>query len=380
MNKIPIFYYHSIAPQKDLLWYKSYLTYELEYFEDFLKYLKLSNFQFLTLDEYFAFRNDPLCKRRKMICLTFDDGYLDNYVFVYPLLKKYNAKGTIFISPDYVQQGGQIRPNLEDVWSGKILENELQTLGFLNWNEMMLMEQSGIIDIQSHTMTHTKHFISDKIREFHNPNANYLYPIVNVFPETKSTYITNSAFKELIPYGTPFFEEGSAIINRKVTLNPKFQLECQLLLKNYDWNNYLFNECYAIIKSIYEEYKKNETLIVSFETQLEYEVRVKWEIGQSKRIIEEKLGKKVYHICWPHGDYNEFCHQIAKEEGYMSSHIVLKRGEINMFEDRFDRTGSGVVKNNHNLTLWKAKYKLGSYRDIWPYNWISFIYSKLANG
>lgn len=350
------------------------------YFEDFLKYLKSANYDFLFLDEYFALRNDSAVKNKKMICLTFDDGYLDNYVFVYPLLKKYKAKGTIFVSPEYVQDSRPIRPTLEDVWSGKISQNELHTLGFLSWDEMLLMENSGVINIQSHTMTHTKYFVSGRIREFHHPHADYLYPISNIFPEKKPNYITDTEFNKLIPFGAPFFEEKSALIARKVTINPLFQEECVALLNSTNWDNYQFSHCIKVIKTLYEKYQSEDNLISHIETQKEYEARVIWEIRSSKRILEKRLKTKINHICWPHGDYNDFCHQTARDEGYQSSHIVLKTWEKNNLEDRFDRTGSGIIKQNRFFTLWKARYKVGAYRNVCPYNWIWFFYSNIVYG
>jgi len=253
-------------------------------------------------------------------------------------------------------------------------------LGFLNWDELILMGQSGYVDIQSHTMTHTKYFVSNKIREFHHPKADYLYPVSNIYPEKKPYYFTDIEFKKLLPFGTPFFEEKSALIARRVTINPMFENECILSLENYNWNKYNYFQCFNLIKDIYEKYNKENRLILSIETEQEYETRVRWEIGESKRILEERLNKKVNHICWPHGDYNDFCHQVAKDEGYQSSPIVLNTWEKNRLKDRFDRTGSGVVGGNRFLTLWKARYKVGAYRKVFPYNWIWFLYSKIMYG
>ncbi len=379
MSNIPVFYYHSIAPVKDKGWYKSYLTMELKYFEDFLKYLFKKRYEFLFLDEYFEYKTKNCFKTKKIICLTFDDGYLDNFVYVYPLLKKYNAKGTIFVSPEYVQKETQIRPTLEDLWDGKVKEEELMSSGFVNWNEMLKMEESKVVEIQSHTMTHTKYFASDKIREFHHPKSNYLNPISNLFPERKPYYILDKEFKHLLPYGTPFFEEKSAMISRRVYINEEFNKECISLLSKYDFNHYNFEDCFEKIKETYENYKKKEALITHIESSADYEKRIRWEISESKRLIENHLNKKINHICWPHGDYNNLCHEIAREVGYKSSHIVLKRGEKNIYNDRFDRTGSNVVRKNRFLTLFKAKYKLGSYTGKWPYSQFKKIYSVFSN-
>jgi peptidoglycan/xylan/chitin deacetylase (PgdA/CDA1 family) len=379
--RIPVFIYHSVAPAKNPAWYKSeYLTYPLEFFIDLLNYLHRSKYEFLFLDEYFNLRNSNQTNGRKFICLTFDDGYLDNYVYVFPYLKKYNAKATIFISPDFVEKNDVTRPTIEEVWKGNLPVEKLDASGFLSWPEMREMERSGLVDIQSHTVTHTKYFSSDRIREFHHPKSNYLYPISNEFPERKSTYITDKDFICLLPFGTPFFEERSSLISRKITINPEFSKECVLHLKDHDWNHYDTAACFAKIDKIYCSYKQSGILIVSEESEEQYRSRVRDEIVQSKKIIEKNLNKTVLHCCWPHGDYNDFCHATAREAGYQSSAVILGDGETNLYPDRFDRTGSGSILNNRTLTRLKAIYKINGYRSVPPYSWIMQAHYKISNG
>lgn len=67
----------------------------------------------------------------KPVILTFDDGYEDNYSELFPLLKKYGVKATIFIITDYMGY-----PNK------------------MNWEQIQEMSLSGLVSIQSHTATH----------------------------------------------------------------------------------------------------------------------------------------------------------------------------------------------------------------------------------
>ena len=127
-------------------------------------------------------------------------------------------------------------------------------------------------------------------------------------------------------------------------------------------------------KQVYDLYRSKDKLIIHRETEDEYLARIRFEISESKRILESRLNKIVNHICWPHGDYNDNCHATAIECGYRSSHIVLKNGEKNLYPDRFDRTGSSMVRGNRILSLWKAIYKLESYRRKRPYFWLKKIY------
>ena len=48
------------------------------------------------------------------VVLTFDDGYLDNWVAVMPLLRKYGQKAIIFMSTDFIDPTSQSRPTLDE--------------------------------------------------------------------------------------------------------------------------------------------------------------------------------------------------------------------------------------------------------------------------
>ena len=172
--EIPIIYFHSIAPQQNPDWVRKGLTLELRYFEDFLEYLKRNRWETLFFDEYLHIRKSGEKPGKKVCCLSFDDGYLDNFIYAYPLLKKQGFKATIFVSPEFIDHKRSVSKTLEDVWNGSATSKEIDKWGFLTWEEMRIMQQSGVMDIHSHTMTHTKYFISDDIVTFHHPGDDCL--------------------------------------------------------------------------------------------------------------------------------------------------------------------------------------------------------------
>ena len=68
----------------------------------------------------------------KPVILTYDDGYVDNYVDLFPILQKYNVKATIFLVTATIDN------NPNSLTSEQIKE----------------MAQSGLVSFQSHTVTH----------------------------------------------------------------------------------------------------------------------------------------------------------------------------------------------------------------------------------
>lgn len=114
-------------------------------FENQIRYLKENNFNVITFDDL----KECLDKNQiqsKSIILTFDDGYRDNYLKAFPILKKYNLPATVFVSTGLA--GENRRPNM------------------LDWSEMKEMHASGLIDIEPHTVSHPKltHLAIEKAR------------------------------------------------------------------------------------------------------------------------------------------------------------------------------------------------------------------------
>lgn len=84
--------YHGVC-QKDHTRFNNIFL-RLKTFEEHLQYYK-KYFHVVTLDEYYKrkFRDD-----RFNICISFDDGYENNYNYVLPLLEKYELPAVFFVT------------------------------------------------------------------------------------------------------------------------------------------------------------------------------------------------------------------------------------------------------------------------------------------
>ena len=91
--------------------------------------------QYLTENGYTPIWFEDLARVdeiEKPVLLTFDDGYVDNYTELFPLLQKYDVKATIFVI------AGTVDWNPNNLTSAQIKE----------------MSDSCLVSIQSHTQTH----------------------------------------------------------------------------------------------------------------------------------------------------------------------------------------------------------------------------------
>jgi peptidoglycan/xylan/chitin deacetylase (PgdA/CDA1 family) len=83
------------------------------------------------------------------VFLTFDDGFLDNYETVLPLLRQYDARAFVFVLPPIVDEGGPLN------WP----EVSLDLAAFPNamrsvtWEMLGEMKEGGF-EVGSHTLSH----------------------------------------------------------------------------------------------------------------------------------------------------------------------------------------------------------------------------------
>lgn len=319
--RVPVVMLHSVSVGNHP-WAKSFLSELYDEFVRKLKWLKRHGYQAIHLQDLYEYMSSGKGLPRKPVVLTFDDGYLDNWVTVYPTLKRYDFKGTIFVNSDFVDPDSGIRANLEDVWRGDINIQEIEELGYLSWDEMRAMEQSGVMDIQSHSKTHTWYFSGEKIIDFHHPGDQNKYPWLtwNARPEKKYKWITTD-HESFMPYGYPVFEFGRSLGVRRYIENNEF---CQAMagyvsqqkkgfFDDPRWRRRLL--AYA------DEYRRNHNANGRYETDREYKDRLKAELTESKNILEQNLGKRIDFLCWPGGAYTQEALDAAYETGYCASTV-----------------------------------------------------------
>lgn len=68
-------------------------------FERQIAWMVKKGYKFFTLTEICALK-ESVNLPKKAVCITFDDGYADNFTNAYPVLKHFGAKATIFLLPN----------------------------------------------------------------------------------------------------------------------------------------------------------------------------------------------------------------------------------------------------------------------------------------
>jgi peptidoglycan/xylan/chitin deacetylase (PgdA/CDA1 family) len=126
-----------------------------------MEYLKNNNYNVITLADLEGFLKASRPIPPRSIVITVDDGFRSAYDIAYPILKSYGFRATFFIYTDFLGGGRS-----------------------LTWDAIKEMRASGMIDIQSHSKSHTSFSPADGEME---SNAAYAARIRTELEPPKAT-------------------------------------------------------------------------------------------------------------------------------------------------------------------------------------------------
>jgi peptidoglycan/xylan/chitin deacetylase (PgdA/CDA1 family) len=123
---ITILCYHRVGPRV------SRMVMAPDNFAAQLDYLAKNNYRVVRLADLPDFLSGKRPLPKRAVVITFDDGHVSAYEYVYPLLRNYGFPATFFLYTDF-----------------------LGAAEALSWPRIHEMAQSGLIDFQSHSKTHS---------------------------------------------------------------------------------------------------------------------------------------------------------------------------------------------------------------------------------
>ena len=150
---LPILMYHHVSPNPGLV------TVSPSMFREHIQALAEAGWRSAGLDEVERFyRGEAL--PAKTCVITFDDGYLDNYVHAHPVLREFGMKAVLFVVTAWLGDG----PARADKEIATPDHNRCKALigegnpdaVVVRWSEVEAMIDAGTFEFHSHTHTHTR--------------------------------------------------------------------------------------------------------------------------------------------------------------------------------------------------------------------------------
>ncbi len=232
------------------------------------------NHNLLSLEQLIGIlkNNKPIPKRT--VVVTFDDGWRDNYLYAYPILKKHRVPATIFLSTDFVDTHKMF-------WF-------LQVKLLLAGGNLPLETLAGILKtVKEENKT------SLSAGSLNSLNIDSIGGDADNFIE-KMKHLDFEVIQEIID---DMITEGGVLSDKwtKKRWVLSWDEVAEMSRNNVDFGSH--GQSHRILTALSAD-------------------EVRQELVGSKKIIEEKTGKKVDSFSYPNGDYNSELKKLVQEAGY----------------------------------------------------------------
>ncbi|MFU2051325.1 polysaccharide deacetylase family protein [Bordetella hinzii] len=155
---VPVLMYHHITPAGGMI------AATPQVFEAQIAALARAGYQSLSAAQFAGYlAGAPV--PAKSVLITFDDGYLNNWVHAHPILRRHGMRAVLFLITGLIGYGparpcaGQDLPLPADVdheASKRLIAEGRADEVMLRWSEVQAMIEAGTFEFHSHTHTHTR--------------------------------------------------------------------------------------------------------------------------------------------------------------------------------------------------------------------------------
>ena len=145
---IPVLMYHHILPNP------GYITVTVANFRQQMEWLKENDYHTLSANEFALIMSGQIKKPKKAVLITFDDGWKDNFIYAYPILKSCGHKAVLFTVTKWIEAASlkqSIYKPLDHYSCIKAL-NTSPEQAVCSWTELKLM--SDVFTFSPHTHSH----------------------------------------------------------------------------------------------------------------------------------------------------------------------------------------------------------------------------------
>lgn len=227
--------------------------------EPAFRYLAENNYRAVTSNTVTAIVRDGDTPPPQSVMLAFDDAWASLWLVVGPLLKRYGLRAVTYAIPGRIVAADAVRPTIDD---GPVDAEAADRAEhpFVTWPELRALSSSGLIDVQSHTWSHSMIFCGRTAIGSVN-EAYASEPLLNR-PRVKDTdppqFLSPSAI------GTPLYPRRSRMSDAL-------------------------------------RYLPADDGPGRFETLDEQRRAIEHELDAARSVLESRLATRVSHVCLPWG-------------------------------------------------------------------------------
>lgn len=281
LDKGPVVHHHTRDFEQEIAWLKK-------------------RFQFLSMDEVVDTIRDGKSFAKPSVAITFDDGYLDNYILAYPVLKSHGVPAMIYLATGLIGTNARTWP---DQIEAALLASKKQTLSLPGLLPNCGTPIRSIEEKQSCCIQ-----LSMALKGM--PDAERKFRLVNIFRELDVTLESLENFNQRTMLNWDEVKEMSA---NKISFGSH-------------------SHTHPILSRVPLHEAQDD-------------------IRYSKQVLEAQLCGKVRHFAYPNGrkeDFSEDLRTYCREIGFDTVATVVF-GTVDAGADPFSLNRIGVVNPVWNM-------------------------------
>ncbi|QPG06413.1 polysaccharide deacetylase family protein [Salinimonas marina] len=300
-KKLIVLMYHRVLPVTDARYQREEpgMVVSETTFAMHMQTLKDENLPVMTVSDWLA--QPESAKAPLTIAITFDDGWLDNYEYAFPVLKQFGFPSTLYVVTDFL---GQPAP----FWPNKVLTLLLSPEATITPEWQALLKLTGE-DIKVPMSRDAAAEVIDKLKQ-HSDHE--IYQALKPIPAATNVPVEMISLEQL--------------------LDAKHNMQVEV-------------GCHTR-----RHYRLKESLSGA---------QLVEEVVEAKDILEQKTGTKVTTFCFPNGDFSKEAHQLVSQ--HYDAAVTTMRG-INTLKNLSPHSLLRIgVHNDISDTPLKFKAKLSNF-------------------
>ena len=225
-QKVAVLGYHSFYKDKvELKEDNPEFINDISSFEKQMKYLHDHNYKSLTLDEFYKWKKGEIKVPRKSVLITIDDGNLSNYMYAFPILKKYNMNAVVFYVGAYAKEYGVEEGNIYDIMSLDLIKKAKKEYPNIEFQSHSYdMHDSGVLN-------KTKEELNNDLKEMNKQGKfeYFAYPF-GVYSEDMKEVLKENNYKLAFGFG---YDKNGKNSYKKASKKDDDYLISRLNISNY---------------------------------------------------------------------------------------------------------------------------------------------------
>jgi peptidoglycan/xylan/chitin deacetylase (PgdA/CDA1 family) len=309
-GEVPVFVFHGAEP---------------ETFARQLDHLARNGYVTLSIDDYVGVLRGTVSPPERAVLLTFDDGRGSVWSVAAPLLKRHGMRAVVFLVPGRVPSHPP-GPDWDDVAAGRApadaaLSRERGERSLLSWEEIDALARGGLVEFQSHTLLHARIHTGPALAGFVTPRTRTGY---DAFDQPLIRDAERDLLGRDVALGTPllvsaprtsdalrFFESEES---RRACVDAVAEAGGAAFFERPGWE--------GTLRALARRFPAQGRT----ETRDEQAAAIRRELSEARRLIEERTGQRVVHLCYPWHVAGAFARRLAEETGYETAFCGKVRG------------------------------------------------------